>query len=140
MATRIETFDVTIPGGTAIASPQTTPLVFDLGVVQRIEIIVPPGPSGLVGFRLRHSQRTVIPYDTTKWLIADNEKIDWNVENYPVGQAWALQAYNTDAYDHTLYLRFHVVETSRVSTVAIPVLDIAPISESVDDFAPLEVP
>lgn len=130
MASRIETFDVTIPGDTAIAAPQTTALDFNMGVVQRLEILVPPGPSGLVGFRIQHSSRTIIPYDTSKWLIADNEVLKWDLENYPVGEAWALQAYNLDTYDHTLYLRFFLVETSRAQVPPITVIDISPIAEA----------
>jgi hypothetical protein len=128
MASRIETFDVVVPGQTAIATPQTTALDFDMGVVQRIEILIPPGPSGLVGFRIMHSGRSVIPYDTSKWVVADDEVIKWDTENYPVGSAWALQAYNLDAYDHTLYLRFLVIETARALTASIPILDIQPVS------------
>lgn len=130
MASRIETFDVVVTGQTAIATPQTTALDFDMGVVQRIEILIPPGPSGLVGFRLVHSGRPVIPYDTSKWIVADDEVIKWDTENYPVGSAWALQAYNLDAYDHTLYLRFLVIETSRNLSTPLTVIDIQPIAEA----------
>ena len=55
-------------------APILTRLDFAMGVVQRIEIVVPPGPSGLMGFRLRHSGRTVIPYNNYNWIIADNDK------------------------------------------------------------------
>lgn len=139
MASRIEVFSVTVPGGTSIATPQTTALTFPLGVVQRLEILIPPGPSGLVGFRIQHSGRTIIPYDTSKWLVADNESIKWDLENYPVGSAWAMQAYNTDVYDHTLYLRFLVVETVRSQASAVPILSIAPIPEAASESETAEV-
>ena len=113
MAERIETFDVSIPAGTAIASPLVTALPFNQGVVQQIEIIVPPGPSGLVGFRIRHSVQTVIPRSGSGWIIADNEVIKWPLENYPVGNKWDIQAYNTDVFVHVLYLRFLILETRR---------------------------
>lgn len=133
MAERIELFDVTIPAGTAIASPQITALSFNQGVVEQIEIIVPPGPSGLVGFRIRHSAQTIIPMSGNGWIIADNEQIKWPLQGYPVGNKWSIQAYNTDVYEHTLYLRFLVLETRRNTLVEATLVPIAPMG-SAEDF------
>lgn len=137
MAERFEFFDVTIPAGTAIATPQTTALAFDQGIVQRIEIQIPPGPSGLVGFRILHSTEVVIPHDSSRWIIADNDVIKWDTEGYPVGRAWALRAYNTDVYDHTLYLRFLVVETRRSTVARASLIAISP-GGTAEDFEPGE--
>lgn len=126
MADRIETFDVTVPAGTAIATPATTQLSFDLGIVEKLEITVPPGPSGLVGFRIRHSSQTVIPNNAANWIIADDEKISWTLNDYPVGNKWSISAYNTDVYAHTLYLRFHVNETQRATRGAVALVPITP--------------
>jgi hypothetical protein len=124
MASRIEQIPVTIPALTAVATPQNTPLTFNPGIVQRLEIIVPPGFSGLVGFRILHSGTVVIPYLASSWIITDNEKIDWPLENYPTGSAWSITGYNTDVYDHTLYLRFLVVETERYAVASVTPLAI----------------
>lgn len=132
MAQRIETFDVTVTAGTAIASPQTTNLSFNIGIVERIEITVPPGPSGLVGFRIRHSSQTVIPNNPANWIITDNEKINWPLENFPVGNKWALMAYNTDVFDHTLYVRFHINETVRPTSQRATLVPIGPFGLSAD--------
>lgn len=134
MAQRIETFDVTTPRGTAIAAPLTTNLLFNDGIVEVLEIQVPPGPSGLVGFRILHSGDVVIPYDRSKWVISDNDVIRWSLEGYPTGRAWAIRTYNTDAYDHTLYLRFLVRENPRVTTLRPPLVYIAPGATAEDNF------
>lgn len=133
MAQRIEHFAVTVPAGTAVAAPQTTTLSFNRGIVQQIEILIPPGPSGLVGFRILHSSDVVIPYDRTQWIIADNEVIKWPLENFPTGQAWALRAYNTDVFDHTLYVRLQVNETTRVMAPVAQLVYIAPGGTSEDN-------
>ena len=140
MASRIETFQPTVPAGTAIAAPFTTALQFNRAIVQRIEILVPPGPSGLVGFRIQHSGRTVIPYDTSQWIITDDEKIPWEVDNFPTGSAWGFQAYNLDIYDHTIYLRFLVIETTRSSLAIVTPIQVtqaapAEIEPLVEDVA-----
>lgn len=110
MAERIEVFEVTVPAGTAISAPQNTSLSFLDGHVTKIEVRIPPGPSGLVGFRFVHSQQVIIPFSGTTWIVADDEKLEWPVEGYPTNDDWSVRAYNTDIYPHTLYIRFLVTE------------------------------
>ncbi len=105
MAERVELFQATIPAGTAVATPATFALAMSQCVVRRLEVIVPPGPSGLVGFKVLHSGQVVIPYRGTGWIITDNERIGWDLEGYPVGDKWSIQAYNTGLFTHTLHIR-----------------------------------
>jgi hypothetical protein len=120
MAERIEAHQVTVPPGTAIAAPQTTALPMNPAVTRRIEIVIPPGPSGLVGFRLAHSGQVIIPFTATNWIVADSEKLDWPVDGYPTGDRWTLVAYNLDIYSHTIYLRWHVDEIPSRNNVVLP--------------------
>lgn len=120
MATRIVPFEVLTPKGTAKASFLVTPLSFQDGRVERIEILVPPGPSGLMGFRIAHSNQTVIPVSGSTWNIADGVKFDWPLTNFPTGDAWEMWSYNTDVYDHTVYLWFHVQDFG-ADSIAMPV-------------------
>jgi len=110
VANRIEPFSVTIPAATAIATPQTTALVFDDGIVRHMDITVPPGPSGLVGFVVVYNVQTVIPYKGSNWIIADDRVIPWDLDGFPTGRGWGLRGYNLDANPHTIYLEFHVDE------------------------------
>src|SRR5688572_11079186 len=126
MAQRIETFAVTVPAGTSSAAPQTTGLTFNDGIVENLEVLIPPGPSGLVGFAVLHSGDVVIPFDRTKWIVADDEVIRWPLENFPTGRAWALRAYNDDVFPHTLYIRILVRETPRSTFVRPQLVYIAP--------------
>lgn len=133
MATRIEPFEVSIPPFTLIGSFQRTDLTFQDGRVDRVEILIPPGPSGLVGFRLAHSGQSVIPYTGERWFVADNVHLDWPLENFPTGGAWELWAYNVDIYAHTLRVWFHVSEVATPLDPVVPVLDIQPIGTAEDD-------
>lgn len=126
MAERVELFSVTIAAGTLDTAPQTTALSFDRGIVEGIEILIPPGPSGLVGFQIQHSGDTVIPHDRTQWIIANDEVIKWPLSGYPTGSAWALRGYNEDVYDHTLYIRILVNETRRSNVVRAELVPITP--------------
>lgn len=130
MADRIETFNVVVPAGTLSVSPTDFPLSFDLGVVTDIEIVVPPGPSGFVGFRIHHSGNAVIPRSGSQYIITDNEIIKWPLSKAPYGNKWTLRAYNEDIYDHTLYLRFLVNEATSTPTLTIQPAIIAPVIDS----------
>jgi hypothetical protein len=113
MATRIELFHVTVPAGTASTAPQETTLNAPDGVLERLQVFIPPGPSGLVGFRLHHSGQMVIPSSNADFIITDNEHIDWDMEGFPTGNRWSVVAYNTDVNPHTLEFRFLMRETPR---------------------------
>ena len=133
MSDRLEVLEVVIPAGTAIATPQETNASFQDGRVDRLQITVPPGPSGLVGFRIAHSGQTIIPRSGSAWIITDNEHIDWDTDNYPTGNAWSVVAYNLDYYDHTIYVRFHITEFGSIEPVVITPLDIQPLADAEDD-------
>lgn len=138
MSDRIEIFEVLIPAGTVIASPQETQLSFQDGRLDRLQITVPPGPSGLVGFRIAHSGQSIIPRSGDAWIVTDNEHIDWDTDNYPTGNAWSVFAYNLDYYDHTIYLRFHVTEFGAITPTVIQPIDIQPLGTAEDDDIPSE--
>lgn len=112
MVDRLEAFNVTIPAGTAQASPVTTALTFPDGVVTALQLDIPPGPCGLMGFALQHSQQQIIPRTANTWIIANDRHIEWPLSDYPTGGKWALVGYNTDIYPHTVYVTFLLNETS----------------------------
>lgn len=105
MAERIEIKTVTTPAGTAIASPLVTTLDWREGYPVRVEIRIPPGPSGLVGVQFAHSGQVIIPHDPDEWLVTDNEAVTWPLDNYPYNPKWTVRTYNTDVYEHTVQIR-----------------------------------
>lgn len=128
MADRIEAFAVTIPASTPITTPATTTLGFADGIVRQIDIRVPPGPAGLMGFVIAYAGVSIVPATDGTWLTMNNEQWSYPVANNPTGGQWQLIGYNTDTlYAHTVYVRFLVDEFTAgapapVSIVPIPVL------------------
>lgn len=110
MVDRIESFTVTIPAGTAIATPVTVPTSFPDGVVVQIETRIPSGPSGLMGFAFQHSSQQIIPRTDGEWILGDDDYFTWPLQNYPTGNKWSVLGYNLDVYDHSFYLRYLVNE------------------------------
>lgn len=102
----IFSFAVTIPHGTLAASPIVSAMPIGVRVVDHIDIRVPPGPRGLMGFRIMTGGQVVIPSNETSWIIADDESMPWDVTGFIDSGAWSLQGYNTGTNDHTVYIRF----------------------------------
>jgi hypothetical protein len=119
MADRIEIRDVTIPAGTLSTAPQVTSLTWRQGYPVRVELRFPPGPSGLVGVKLRHSGVEVIPKSGSAFLIADNEIVGWDIESDLYQPNWQFVAYNEGVYDHTIQIRMLLNELGRPSLVRV---------------------
>lgn len=126
MANRIEPFEVTVSTGTTKTAFQRTNLPMQQGRVDLIQIRVPPGPSGLVGFRIAHSGQSVIPYTGERWFTTDNDKLDWVTEDYPQGNAWQLWAYNLDVYSHIINVWMHVTDLGQQQVVIVNPIPIEP--------------
>jgi hypothetical protein len=121
MAERIEIISITTPAGTASSAPLVTALPWREGYPVRIEIRVPPGPSGLLGFQLAHSGEVIIPKDKTQFLITDNEAIMWPLDNYPYNAKYTVRTYNTDVFDHTIQIRMLLNELGVQSLTPVPI-------------------
>lgn len=132
MADRIEITTVTIPANTVIASFQTTQADFQNGRVDRLEVRIPPGPSGLVGFRVAHSGQVIIPRRGDEWFVTDNDKLDWDLSNYPTGNAWEIDAYNIDVYEHRIFFWWHITELGRDSPIVVTPVAITPLAMAED--------
>ena len=108
MAEEIHQFDCTIPAGTTIAAPVTIPMVLPLYEIDSIDVQVPPGPNGVVGFYLELGSQQWIPWEAGTWLVWDDRTENWPLDSQPSSETWALVGYNNGVYDHTVSIRFHL--------------------------------
>ena len=106
MAQEVQEFQVTVPAGTLQSAPLIAALAMPPRVIERIEITVPPGPRGNVGFQLGMAGRQLLPYTPGAFVVADDEKIAWELQGLPSSGAWQCIAYNSGQFPHTLYFRF----------------------------------
>lgn len=118
----IQTFEVTIPPGTLKAAPQISNLAMPARIVNRIEIVVPPGCNGLVGFALGAAGQPVLPYNAGAFVVASGETIGWDLIGQIESGAWQCFGYNTGIYSHTLYLRFYLALPQDSAPAAPPTL------------------
>jgi hypothetical protein len=129
VADRIETPTVTILSGATPAAPQNTSLALRDAVLERVEVVIPPGPSGLVGFAFVHSGQQVIPFTEGDWIIADDYTFAADLEHFPTGDLWSIRGYNLDIYDHSLYFRFFFRELPTPIPSAGAPIAVVPIGE-----------
>lgn len=106
MAKEIRSFNPTVPAGTAIDAGWSYDLTMPTRQVDLIQVRVPPGPAGHVGFAIGSAGQPIIPYNPGEWIVTDDEVIEWPLEGQFDSGAWQLFAYNTGTYNHTLYIRF----------------------------------
>lgn len=106
MAREVQEFTCTIPAGTQPSAPVVVPMPLTPRIVRRIEVRIPPGPRGTVGFRLGLVQRQLIPYNAGGWIIGDDQALGWDLEGMPSSGAWQLQGYNQGQFNHSIEVRF----------------------------------
>jgi hypothetical protein len=118
MAREIQRFSVTVPASTAKAAALAFTLAMPPRIVDEIEILVPPGPRGEVGFQLSSGGVQIIPATAGAFEVTDNEVIHWPLEGQIDSGAWQLIAYNTGAFNHLIQVRFLVRLVPVAATLA----------------------
>ncbi len=149
MSELVYAFSPLIPAGT----PKTAPVTFNLplgpSIVNRVELDIPSGPNGLMGFFLGSSGGQIIPTNAGAFIIANDDHLGWDLDGLITSGAWTLTGYNLGTYDHTVYVRFLVSLTDQrapaapvvpleTAVIEAPVADQAAIPETVispDDAA-----
>lgn len=99
-------FVVTVPAGTAKDAAWTEDVAFPPAVVNTIEVRVPPGPRGNMGFAIGSGGTAVMPFNHGEWIVTDDEKIVWAVDDQFDSGAWQVLAYNVGQFPHDIYIRF----------------------------------
>lgn len=108
MAQEIRRKSVTIPANTAKSANFTADLSFPNRIVRELDIRVPPGPRGEVGFAIGAAGQPVIPVEPGAYIVTDDEKIPWPLDGFWDSGSWTFFGYNTGRFPHTIEIRFLV--------------------------------
>lgn len=95
-----------IPAGTPETTPVSIGMVFPQAQVDVIQIRVPRGPNGQMGFSLGSRGVQVLPFNQGAYLVTDDERIDLDVTDQFTSGDWSLIGYNLGQENHTVYIRF----------------------------------
>lgn len=123
MADRVQWFNITVPANTLTA--QTFPMVFPYGEVVEIDVKVPPGPAGNLGFIIMAGGSPYIPNAQGAFVFIepDDDYLVFPVTHAITSGSFALLAFNTDVWPHSLQVGFQVNEIapSPVSSFGQPI-------------------
>lgn len=127
MASEVHQFSATIPAGTPTSAPVTIELGQANYEIESIDLEVPPGPSGLMGFYIALSEQQWIPWEMGEYIIWNDRTESWQTENQVVNGGWEVVGYNLGMYDHAVIVRFH---TNPIPSPVAP--DVAPVIPQVN--------
>lgn len=100
----VREYQVSVPAFTAATAPITQDISFPVRKVDEIRWHIPGGHRGQMGWRLTSAGAQVIPHNIGGWIIHDGASGAWAVKNLHDSGAWAVTAYNTDKFAHTIYV------------------------------------
>jgi hypothetical protein len=112
MSDRIEWFQASVPALTPVITPYRQALVFPFGNVVEIDVKVPPGPAGNVGFYITAGGSQYIPRTSGTFIIPDSDYFTWPLANAINSGSWGIVAYNTDVWPHLIEVGFLVNEVT----------------------------
>jgi hypothetical protein len=108
MAAFVYQYVATIPADTTEAAPYVVPVPLDGFALESIDLEVPAGAAGLVGFYIANNGVPTIPQGPSPWIIWDNHADTWFFTDQPNASGWAIVGYNTGFFAHTVTTRWHV--------------------------------
>jgi hypothetical protein len=108
VAAEVLQFTATIPHGTPTNALAVVKMPMTNYVIESVDLEVPPGPSGLMGFYLALSGEQWIPHSPGQFIVWDDRFDSWSLTEQPTSYGWEVHGYNTDVYDHVVIVRFHL--------------------------------
>jgi hypothetical protein len=120
-------FTVTVPKGTPITAPVTQLTTLPVRVLVSASWTIPQGPSGTLGWRFLSSGVQVIPVNKGAWLIRDGSADASELARLPDSGDWTVQAYNTGANPHTIYVTYY-------AAVIRPAVPVPPVPFGLDEL------
>lgn len=123
---QVQHFSPTIPAGTPATSLYKLQMQLGQFQVDWVELDIPPGSQGNVGFYLASSNQQVIPYQPGTFLVSTGTFRHWDLTGYPTSGDWQFYGYNLGTFAHTINITFGLelapsVYASNTSSGLIPV-------------------
>jgi hypothetical protein len=122
MAQEVHQFSCTIEPGTPIDDPAIFNLEIAYYDLESLDLEVPPGPNGLVGFYVALSSQQWFPWEMGEWIIWNDRTENWPTNDQSINGTWQLYAYNLGIYEHTVTVRFHVNAVATAVLAPVPTL------------------
>lgn len=129
---------VTVPKATLSSAPVKRTVKLTKGLVYQFEIYFPPGPSGLVGVRVREKDTQLYPVERTEWFVGDRVSLSYT-DTYYVFEPpyeWEISVYNIDdTYEHTIQVRIGLMTEEEYMARYAPLAGIESLQSSLEALA-----
>lgn len=116
-------FAVTIPAGNGSAATTTTNMTMPVRIITQIDITLPPGLNGTVGFQIAAANQPFFPRAVGAFYVASGRTITPPIAAALESGAWQLIGYNTGKYPHTIYVDFHCALVGQADQISAPVIN-----------------
>lgn len=94
-----------VPAGTLPGSPFSQVMQLPSGIMQEVQLIIPPGHAGLTGFQMSVAGTPIIPYGGNPFIVGDDYQHSWEIGQEIEPSQVLLTGYNRDVFTHTFYVR-----------------------------------
>lgn len=129
--------DISTPANTPVAVPQHTVLSVTVGLVYKLEVIFPPGSSGLMGVAICDGGYQVWPSSNLEWFRGDDEMVSFDdvyVKEQPPFQ-FDIYTYNLDdTYDHSVFVRVGLVSKEAYMARFVPEIGYEAFRKLIEDI------
>ena len=122
MSEYVYQYSLTIPAGTSKSSPAEFFVPIDNLEIEAIELEVPHGPAGTMGFAIFNSGTAWKPDLPGAWIVWNGKTDTWWLDGQPNAGHWSIRGYNTGAYDHTVYTRWFVSQVHTKDLTNFPLI------------------
>lgn len=126
---------IVTPSNTTAANPKKTLLEVMQGVIYKVEIVFPPGSSGLLGVRIFDSAIQLYPFTPGEWFRGDASRIEY-VDVYRKAQppfVFPIHTYNLDTdYEHECIVRIGIATTDEEISAVTPLVWVVKLLDAVN--------
>ena len=110
-------FAVVVPANTLESAPKEKTLKLTSGVIQKVSILFPPGPHGMVMLKLLEGGHQFLPTNPEGYFATDDEVLDIDEFHELTSEPYSLKAvaYSPGTtYNHTISIRIGILRPEEV--------------------------
>ncbi len=134
---RVRAISISTPRNTAQAAAQSTNWTCGQGLLERVDIVIPPGHANLTGLQILWGGRQVVPYDGAEFITGDNDEITVDLGLWVQTGVLVVRTFNTDdTFAHAFLLRAYVTDLQLVPELVLP-LPPVPVGGGLPELPPL---
>ena len=110
-------FAIAVPANTLESAPVEQTLKLTAGVIQKVSLLFPPGPHGMVKLKLMEGGHQFLPTNPEGYFASDDEALNIDEFYELTSEAYSLKAVaysDGTTYNHTVSVRIGILRPEEV--------------------------